>query len=140
MTLTTNLGQRSIGLGLARVAPPVGVPDGYSIILGSVSTHGSNPSFYARLPYHPVRDFAPIPMVGQAPYVILVQPSFPANSVKEFIAQVQAKPGQINYGAGTNAARVGTVMFTSCARADELWPALATLQGTADNPVTSATS
>jgi tripartite-type tricarboxylate transporter receptor subunit TctC len=89
------------------------VPDGYSIILGSVSTHGSNPSFYTRLPYDPVRDFAPISMVGQAPYVIVVQPSFPANSVKEFIAQVQAKPGQINYGAGTNAARVGTEMFTS---------------------------
>ncbi len=88
-------------------------PDGYSIILGSVSTHGSNPSLYSRLPYDPVRDFAPITLVGQAPYVILVQPSFPANSVKEFIGQAKAKPGQINYGAGTNAARIGTEMFNS---------------------------
>jgi len=74
-------------------------PDGYTLLMGSAAAIASSPNMYARLPYNPVRDFAPIILIANQPNVLLVHPSIPARSVKEFIALVKANPGKFNYGS-----------------------------------------
>jgi len=75
------------------------VPDGYSLLMGSAAAIASAPSMYAKLPYDPVRDLAPIALVANQPNVLLLHPSVPARNVKEFIALVKANPGKFNYGS-----------------------------------------
>ena len=77
-------------------------PDGYSLLLGTNSTHGSNPALYARLPYDPVRDFAPITLTVGMPYVLSVHPSLPVTSLKQLIAFAKSRPGQLNYASAGN--------------------------------------
>ena len=73
--------------------------DGYTLLLGTTGTHSTNPAVYARLPYDPVRDYAPVSLVAEAPFVLLVHPSLPVRSVKELIAFAKARPGELNYGS-----------------------------------------
>src|SRR6185436_1305940 len=61
-------------------------PDGYTLLMGTNSTHGSNPALYAKLPYDPIRDFAPITLTVVTPYVLTTHPSLPVNTFKELIA------------------------------------------------------
>ena len=75
------------------------VPDGYIIMMGGVGPHGINPSMYPRLPYSPVRDFAPIIHVASAPNVLVVHPSVPARSVTELIALAKARPGALTFSS-----------------------------------------
>ncbi len=100
---------------IAMEATAKAVPDGYTIALGSSPMLAINPSLYKQLPYDPVRDFSPIALVGVASYVIVARPSLPANSVKDLVALAKSKPGQLNYGAGSSGARIGTEMFNSAA-------------------------
>ncbi len=74
-------------------------PDGYTIIMGTTSTHAIGPSLYAKRPYDAVQDFTPITLVATSPNVLLVAAAVPANSVKELIALAKAKPGQLNFGS-----------------------------------------
>src|SRR5580700_4828413 len=60
--------------------------DGYTLLVGTVSTHGTNVSVYANLGYDPVRDFAPIILVSQSPLMMVARPNLAAHSVSEFIA------------------------------------------------------
>ena len=90
------------------------VPDGYTIVFGASPTHAINPGLYKKLSYDPVKDFAPISLVGRPSYVIVVNPAI-ANSIKEFIALAKSKPGQLNYGAGGSNARLGTELFNNAA-------------------------
>jgi tripartite-type tricarboxylate transporter receptor subunit TctC len=76
-------------------------PDGYTIMLCSVS-FAVNAAARAKLPFDPVRDFAPITHVARVPQILLVNPSLPANSLKEFIALAKSKPGQLNYASAGN--------------------------------------
>lgn len=79
-------------------------PDGYSLYMTFVS-HAINPYIYAKLPYDTVKDFVPVCLFAVSPNVVVVTPSLPANSIKEFIALAKARPGQISYasaGFGTN--------------------------------------
>jgi tripartite-type tricarboxylate transporter receptor subunit TctC len=76
-------------------------PDGYTLIFVS-SPHSINPSLYAKLPYDTLRDFAAVSMVATSPYVLVVHPSVPANTVKELIALAKSRPDQITYGSGGN--------------------------------------
>lgn len=72
-------------------------PDGYTLLM-VYPTHPVNPSLYKRLPYDTIRDFAPITMVGQVTQVLLVNPSFPAKSVRELITIAKEQPpGKLNY-------------------------------------------
>ncbi|MBX3665140.1 MAG: tripartite tricarboxylate transporter substrate binding protein [Burkholderiales bacterium] len=73
--------------------------DGYTILLGNVGPIVVNVSLYKKLPYHPVRDFAPIAMIARSPQVLVANPSLPANSVRELIALAKSKPGQLSYGS-----------------------------------------
>ena len=80
------------------------IPDGYTLFLGGVGSHGINPGLHARLPYHPVKDFAPVSLIGSAPLLAVVPLSLPAKSIADFIQLAKARPGQLNFassGTGT---------------------------------------
>lgn len=76
-------------------------PDGYSILMGAVSTHAINPHLYAKMPYDALRDFAPITLVTTVPNVLVVHPSVPAKTTRELIALAKARPGQLNFASGS---------------------------------------
>ncbi len=76
--------------------------DGYTLFMANNSTHGANPAVYRNLPYDAVKDFAPIMLLAETPYVLSVHPSLPVKSVKEFIAFAKSRPGQLNYGSAGN--------------------------------------
>jgi tripartite-type tricarboxylate transporter receptor subunit TctC len=77
-------------------------PDGYTILMGALSTHAVNPSLYAKMPYDAVADFAPITLVAVTPNVLVVNASMPVNSAKEFIAYAKANSGKLAFGSGSN--------------------------------------
>ena len=93
-------------------------PDGYTLLFGTNSTHGSNPALYARLPYDPVRDFAPIALTVGMPYVLSVHPSLPVTSLKQLIAFAKSKPGQLYYASAGNGSthHLSGELFKSMAR------------------------
>ena len=74
-------------------------PDGYTIMLGTIGTQAINYSLYAKLSYHPLRDFTPIGLVGESPNALVTHPKVQASSVKELIALAKANPGKLNYGS-----------------------------------------
>ena len=77
-------------------------PDGYTLLMGTNSSHAANPAIYSRLPYDAVRDFAPIALMVGMPYVLSVHPSLPVTNVKQLIAFAKARPGQLNYASAGN--------------------------------------
>ncbi len=86
-----------IGIEVASKAPP----DGYTLLMG-LSTLAINSALYKKVPYDPVRDFAPITVAVSSGSIIVVHPSVPVKSIKELIAFARARPGQMNYAsAGT---------------------------------------
>jgi tripartite-type tricarboxylate transporter receptor subunit TctC len=74
--------------------------DGYTMFLGNDAVMAINPALYRKLPYDPVRDFAPVTHAANIPLVLVVHPSLPAKSVKDLIALARAHPGQLNYASG----------------------------------------
>jgi tripartite-type tricarboxylate transporter receptor subunit TctC len=74
-------------------------PDGYTLVLGHIGTFGSGPSLYAKLPFDPIRDFAPIGLFGGVSNLAVVHPSLPVKTIKELIVLARARPGQLNYGS-----------------------------------------
>jgi tripartite-type tricarboxylate transporter receptor subunit TctC len=95
-------------------------PDGYTLFVGITGTMAINPSIYRKLPYDPVRDFAPITMMANGPNVLVVHPSLPARSVKELIALARSRPGQMSYGSSGigGAPHLAGELFKSMARVD----------------------
>lgn len=87
-------GNTVIGSEMLVKAPP----DGYTILL-VVNTHAINPLLIPKLPYDPIKDFAPVATIGAQEYVLAIHPGVPANSLKEFIAYAKAKPGQLNFSS-----------------------------------------
>jgi tripartite-type tricarboxylate transporter receptor subunit TctC len=67
-------------------------PDGYTLILGTQSTHGSNQIFYPNLPYDPIRDFQPLSLIGTACMALVTAPTVPANTPQEFVAWLKQQP------------------------------------------------
>ncbi len=88
----TNVGAEAV----ARAAP-----DGYTLLV-TASTLTINPALYAKLPYDPIRDFAPITLIATTPLMLVVHPSLPARSVRELIALAKANAGQLLYGSAGN--------------------------------------
>jgi len=79
--------------------------DGYTILMGSVSTHGSAACIYSRLPYDPVKDFTPLTVVATIPNVVVVNPSVPARTLQEFVALLKKEPDRHSFasnGQGTS--------------------------------------
>lgn len=74
-------------------------PDGYTVLFGSIASHGIGPAVNKKLPYDPARDFAPISLVGTVPNVLVAYSGLPAKGMREFIAHIKANPGRLNYGS-----------------------------------------
>ena len=74
-------------------------PDGYTLMVGYVGTHGTNPAV-RKLPYDAVKDFTPIAMVGGTPNLLVVSPSLPATDLKSFVAYAKKSAGKLSYGSG----------------------------------------
>ena len=91
--------------GIAADAVAKATPDGYTVLFGSIASHGIGPAVRKSLPYDPARDFAPLSMVGTVPNVLVVNPGVPVHGVSEFLAHIRANPGRLNYastGVGTS--------------------------------------
>jgi tripartite-type tricarboxylate transporter receptor subunit TctC len=104
--LGTQLGQQLVienrggaggTLGTAVVAKAPA--DGYTLVVGTTSTHVVAPAVYQKLDYDPVKDFAPISLMAVTPYLLVVNPSVPANTVKDLVALMKQQPGKMNYAS-----------------------------------------
>ena len=103
----------SVGAELAAKAPA----DGYTLFLAGVGSHAVNPNFHPKLPYDPVKDFAPITLIASAPSVLVVNPGVPARTLAEFTSYARAHPGKLNYASNGNgsAAQLAAALYESMA-------------------------
>ncbi|MGE0797482.1 MAG: tripartite tricarboxylate transporter substrate binding protein [Lautropia sp.] len=94
-------------------------PDGYTLLLGTSSSHSVGPAF-RRLSYDPIRDFEPVTQVTISPLAIALHPAVPANSVRELIDYARANPGRLSYASWGNgsASHLAAELFKSMARID----------------------
>jgi tripartite-type tricarboxylate transporter receptor subunit TctC len=107
--LGTELGQSVVVENVSGAGGTIGTakaahaaPDGYTLLLGTPSTHGTNVAVYPNLGYDAVKDFAPVMLIGTSPFMLLTSPTFEAKSVKDLIAQAKAHPGQLNFASYGN--------------------------------------
>jgi tripartite-type tricarboxylate transporter receptor subunit TctC len=87
------------GGAIAAQAVARAAPDGYTLMVGYVGTHGTNPAV-RKLPYDAIKDFTPIAMVGGTRNILVIHPSVPANDLQSFVAYAKANPNQLAYGTG----------------------------------------
>lgn len=80
--------------------------DGYTVLITTNTTHAANEHLYKKLPYDPVKDFAPITGLGKGGQIMVVSPSFPAKTVAEFIALAKKEPGKYSFGSGSSSSRM----------------------------------
>jgi tripartite-type tricarboxylate transporter receptor subunit TctC len=88
----------TIGSDVAAKSPP----DGYTMLLGTSSTHAVAPSLYSKLPYDPVKDFSPVTLAATATILLAVHPSVPARSVKELISLARRQPNALSFASSGN--------------------------------------
>jgi tripartite-type tricarboxylate transporter receptor subunit TctC len=95
-------------------------PDGYTIFHGANTSHAINPNLHVKLPYDPIRDFAPITRLASFPNIVVVHPSLPVRSLKALVALAKARPGQLNFSSSGNGtpAQLAGVMFNDAAGVD----------------------
>jgi tripartite-type tricarboxylate transporter receptor subunit TctC len=89
-------GNTSVGVEFVAKSPP----DGYTLLMG-ISSLAINPHTQSKVPYDPVKDFAPVSQVVVVPLILVSHPSLPTRSVKELVAFARTRPGQLNYGTGS---------------------------------------
>ena len=125
--LTEQLGQQVIvdnrggaggNIGMEFVAKSPA--DGYTLLFALTAQYAVNPSLYPKLSYDPIRDYAPISLLANAPYLLVVHPALPAKSVAELVALVKARPGQLSYSSSGNGsgAHLAGEMLRSLARVE----------------------
>src|SRR3954447_20151551 len=85
----------SVGATFVAQAPR----DGYTLLMGTASTHGTNPNVYTKLGYDPVRDFAPVALITSAPLVLAANNALPVKTAADLIALAKAKPGELSFGS-----------------------------------------
>jgi tripartite-type tricarboxylate transporter receptor subunit TctC len=101
-------------------------PDGYTIVMGAVATHAINPTLFAKMPYDPVRDFAPVSLVASVPNVLVINPEIAARhgiaTLGDLVRYAKAHPGQLNYASGGNgsAGHLAGELFKSMAKVSML--------------------
>ena len=96
----------SLGTELAARA----APDGYTLLMGTPGL-AMNPSLYAGVNFHPLRDFTPVILMASVPLVIVVHPSLPAHSVRQLVALAKAKPGALNYASNGSSTHLTAELF-----------------------------
>jgi tripartite-type tricarboxylate transporter receptor subunit TctC len=74
-------------------------PDGYTLLVSTLSAHAGNPAAVKSLPYHPIDDFAPVTVINSVPQVLVAHPAFPADSIADIVRMAKEKPGQITYAS-----------------------------------------
>jgi tripartite-type tricarboxylate transporter receptor subunit TctC len=106
--LSENLGQNFLVENRTGAAGSIGAtfvansaPDGYNVLVVS-SSYAINPSLYKNLPFDPIKDFAPVSLIAEAPFLLVVHPSMPVRSVKDLIALAKARKGELNFASGGN--------------------------------------
>jgi tripartite-type tricarboxylate transporter receptor subunit TctC len=114
--LSQNLGQNVVvenkpGAGgtIGSDAVAKAAPDGYTLLMATSSTHSIGPALNPKIPYHAEKDFAPIFHLATVPNTLIVSNSFPARSLREFVAELRAKPGAYNFGSSG----IGTIPHLS---------------------------
>jgi hypothetical protein len=107
--MTESLGQSVIVENRAGAGGNLGMefvarssPDGYTIALALTAQYAVNPALYPKLPYDPVKDYAPIMLVARNPYVLIVHPTVPAKSLKELVALAKVRAGQLTFSSSGN--------------------------------------
>jgi len=107
--LTTSLGQTVIVENRAGAGGTTGsdvvakaASDGYTLLIGTSSTHAIAPALYERLSYNSIKDFSPVALVGTATILLVTHPSLPVSSVTELIALAKSKPGELSFGSTGN--------------------------------------
>lgn len=81
-------------------------PDGYTVLITTNTTHAANEHLYKKLPYDPVKDFAPVTALGKGGQIMVVNPSLPVKTVGEFIALARKEPGKLTFGSGSSSSRI----------------------------------
>lgn len=106
----------TIGADATAKAPP----DGYTLTLGTTSTHAISAGVYSKLPYNPVTDFTPISLVAITPYLLVVNPQVQARNLNEFITLAKSQPGKMNYASAGNgtATHLAMEMLKDAAKVD----------------------
>jgi tripartite-type tricarboxylate transporter receptor subunit TctC len=74
-------------------------PDGYTLLVADVGQIAINPHIFSKLPYQPLKDLAPVSLIGTSPLYLVAHPSVPVNTLKELVALAKAQPGKLNYGS-----------------------------------------
>jgi tripartite-type tricarboxylate transporter receptor subunit TctC len=105
--LSTQLGQQFVvdnrpgAAGIIATQAVMGAPaDGYTLLISSSGPLAVNPGLYSKLPYDPIKDFAPVAGIAIVPLILVTNPTFPVTNVKELVALAKAKPKTINYASG----------------------------------------
>ena len=80
--------------------------DGYTVLITTNTTHAANEHLYKTLPYDPVKDFAPVTLLGRGGQIMIVNPKVEAKSVAEFIALAKKQPGKLTFGSGSSSSRI----------------------------------
>jgi tripartite-type tricarboxylate transporter receptor subunit TctC len=122
-SMSRTLGQQVVVENVAGAGGTTGItrgaqspPDGYTVMMGHMGTHGAAPAVYPDLKYDPVKDFEPIGLAAGTPIVIVAKKDFPAKDLKEFVQYVKANSTKLNEAH----AGVGSVSFTTCSLLNSL--------------------
>lgn len=125
--LTAELGQSVVvdnkagaGGNIGAQAAARAAADGHTLFMGTVGTHAINASLYKKLPYDPIKDFAPLTRVANVPNLLVANPAQPYKSVKDLIAYAKANPGKVNFGSSGNGSSIhlSGELFKSLAKVD----------------------
>ena len=95
-------------------------PDGYTLFVTTNTTHSANPYLLKNMTYDPLKDFTPIARTGDLPFMLVINPEIPANSVAELIALAKKDPGKLSYASGSSSAIVSGATFARLAGIDLL--------------------
>jgi tripartite-type tricarboxylate transporter receptor subunit TctC len=95
-------------------------PDGYTLFVTTNTSHSANPYLLKNMSYDPVKDFTPIARTGDLPFMLVIHPDIPANSVAELIALAKKEPGKYSYASGSSSAIVSGATFARLAGIDLL--------------------
>lgn len=95
-------------------------PDGYTLFVTTNTTHSANPYLLKNMTYDPIKDFTPIARTGDLPFMLVINPEIPANSVAELVALAKKEPGKYSYASGSSSAIVSGATFANLAGLDLL--------------------